>query len=246
MRAKRSNPSLMLLAGLFRLQCARRLSYRNYGALLLAALLAAPALAQPARVTAMDAHGGLTLASGEQAVLANLITPDVALAQSWLAAHVLQQEVREASLGEDRYGRTLLCCDAAEKMLQDGAAAIYAQTGEIPARWWVAEAEARGAKRGLWAGDTLVLSPEATPQHLGEFHVVEGRLARLYRGKHATYLNFGEDWHTDFSIMVPAKLRRGMDARLAALKPGDRVRVRGTLYEENGPMIRLARAENLE
>lgn len=101
----------------------------------------------------------VTLAGRDKACFANIVFPDAALADAWLAKHVLQQETDFRTLGEDRYGRTLIAAaDAQEEMLRAG---------------------------------------------------VGGAVS-------------------------------------AGMQPGSKVHVRGTIYPENGPMIRVTRVEQLE
>ncbi len=197
-------------------------------------------------VSAVKYDGTLQLASSGNAVFQHLVWPDTALAEAWLAQHILQQKVTFTTGEEDRYGRLQITSEAAMGALRDGAAMLYATEGNIPESWKGAEKEARNEKRGIWANSAFVLTPEITANHMGEFHAVEGRITRIYEGKSATYLNFGADWHSDFSVMIAAKHRRSMKPLLASLKAGNVVSVRGTIYEENGPMIALTHADNLE
>ncbi|MDX2095088.1 MAG: hypothetical protein SFW64_04025 [Alphaproteobacteria bacterium] len=221
------------------------------GAVLLGALLfygaahAAPAM-QTQRVIAIKPNGVLVLAEGGNAVLAGIILPDAARAQTWLYEHALQRDISFTAAGEDRYGRLRIHALLASEMLRAGVAVFYADDSPVPAEWRAAEAVARTAKRGFWAGENAALMPENAAQHVGGFHVVEGRITRIYEGKSATYLNFGDDWHHDFSIRIDASTRRGMKTFLGALKTGDNMRVRGGIFEENGPMIRLNHPQNLE
>lgn len=202
--------------------------------------------AETAQVTAIKSDGTLELSSGTAATIGNVIWPDIALAESWLAANLLQQKVSYVAGEEDRYGRSIIASDATVDALREGAAMLYAVEGDVPAAWHTAEASARAAKRGVWANETLVTDVGETPEAMGAFRVVEGAITRIYEGKSATYLNFAEDWHTDFSITIPGKVRRSMKAELAALDAGSRVRVRGYIHDENGPMITLTHAANLE
>ena len=199
-----------------------------------------------ARVVAILPGGSVQLENSGKAGFANLRFPDGALAEEWLAAHLLQQNLTYEAGDADRYGRMMITSDSEEKMLRDGVAIIYASAGDVPAGWAAAEADAHRRKSGVWANDMLVLTPLTAAQHENEFHVVEGAVTRIYANKTATYLNFGADWHSDFSITIPAKVRRSMGERLEAIKEGSHVRVRGRLYEENGPMILLNHADNLE
>jgi micrococcal nuclease len=198
------------------------------------------------RVTAIQSDGTITLSSSGKAVLSNLFYPDAALAERWLAQYLLQQDIAFKAGDEDRYGRVQITSDTVQNMLRDGAAVFYVSDGKISEVWKAAEAQARTANRGVWADKNLLRTPENAAQHIGAFHVVEGTITRIYEAKSATYLNFGDDWHSDFSITIPGKIRRSMKPFLASVKPGDRIRVRGFITDENGPMITLLRPDNLE
>ena len=198
------------------------------------------------RVIAVQPDGSVQLESTGKSSFANIRFVDTKLAEAWLAGHLLQQKISFKAGDIDRYGRTMITSDSEEKMLRDGVAIIYASEGDIPGSWFAAEASARSKKIGIWGDHDLLLTPFNAAQHKNEFHVVEGTVTRIYANKAATYLDFGEDWRSDFSITVPAKLRRSMGDKLDAIKEGSHVRVRGRLYEENGPMIMLNNANNLE
>ena len=66
--------------------------------------------------------------------------------------------------------------------------------------------------------------------------------------KGRVYLNFGENWRTDFTVTLSSKVSRlfkkvGMDP--LALKD-QRIRVRGWLRKRNGPMIQASHPEQAE
>lgn len=201
---------------------------------------------QRERVVAVLTGGEVQLERTGKAAFLNMLVLDNHVLEAWLSEHLLQQEITFTARGDDRYGRTQITSDVEVKMLRDGVAMIYASTGDIPANWRLAEAAARNAKRGVWAMESLLITPEAALKATGGFHVIEGSITRIYESKTATYLNFGDDWRSDFSITVLPKQRRSMKAFLANLKAGDRVRVRGSITQENGPMIRLNHPANLE
>jgi hypothetical protein len=202
--------------------------------------------AQTERVVAVQKGGEIALEKSGRAVFRNIAVLDAALMETWLAEHALQKEITFSTGDEDRYGRQQITSDIQANMLRDGVALIYATDGTIAASWRAAEAQARSAKRGVWAKDSLAITPEKALALTGGFHSVEGTIIRIYESKTATYLNFGEDWHSDFSITISPKLRRSMKAFLANLKEGDRIRVRGSIVQENGPMIRLNHVGNVE
>jgi len=196
-------------------------------------------------VSSVAAGQVITLSSSGEAVFADLVFPDGPLADAWMANYLLQHEVTFTITDTDRYGRAIIKTDAAEDMLRDGVAVIY--SFDHPAKkWQAAEDAARRSKKGVWAMPDFVLSPENAAQHMQQFHVVEGVIRRTYNAKSASYLNFGDNWHSDFSVMIPGRSRRGFSELLPQLKEGTRIRVRGSIYEENGPMIKVTKPEQVQ
>jgi hypothetical protein len=77
---------------------------------------------------------------------------------------------------------------------------------------------------------------------------VEGRVVAVGQGGGNTYLNFAEDWRSDFTILLDRQAQRlfaeaGVDP---AVYEGRRVRVRGWLKSRNGPMIEATHPEQIE
>ncbi len=111
------------------------------------------------------------------------------------------------------------------------------------------EAQARREGRGLWADPRFaVRTPEMVVRDIGTFQLVEGRVQRTARVKSRIYLNFGEDWRTDFTVSMTPRLAaafaaHGIDVMALA---GRTVRVRGWLDSHNGPVIELTHREQLE
>lgn len=82
----------------------------------------------------------------------------------------------------------------------------------------------------------------------GSFQIVEGKVRSFHRTAKNTYLNFTNNWRTDFTVIISNHLlKRKKDKwpNLKAMK-GKTVRVRGWLDHYNGPMIRLDVPEMLE
>jgi hypothetical protein len=106
---------------------------------------------------------------------------------------------------------------------------------------------------GLWADSRYAVIPadeiaESPTSHLGRFGIVEGRVVSVAERSNWSFVNFGADWHTDFTIAVAAgdrKALRGGGIDLAALK-GAKVRVRGWIRDWNGPLIEVTHAEQIE
>jgi micrococcal nuclease len=114
-----------------------------------------------------------------------------------------------------------------------------------------AEAAARGARRGLWASAAYGVRA-ADPNQLirfdKSFQVVEGVVREAAERRGRVYLNFGDNYRTDFTVSVdPAATRLwpGGAAGVQSLQ-GKRIRVRGWLSDYNGPSIRASHPEQIE
>ena len=111
------------------------------------------------------------------------------------------------------------------------------------------ERDARAQNKGIWGLRYYAIrAPESVTGDVGSFQLVRGVVtdAALVRGR--VYLNFGADYRTDFTILVPPKVRRAFERQgvdLLALE-GQAVQVRGWVKSFNGPMIELTHVEQLE
>ena len=65
--------------------------------------------------------------------------------------------------------------------------------------------------------------------------------------KRVTYVNFGKDWRTDFTIRIPGNVLREFAKRGVDVLDfhGSQV-IRGWIRRWNGPMIELTHIEQLE
>jgi len=185
------------------------------------------------------------------------------------AKTVLQQmvlgktvELRLAPASEDRHGRVLAHVRVKEgtpgggvwlqaEMLKRGLARVYTfPDNRILANELLAlERQARSDKLGIWGVAYYALRTLDNVRHdVGTFQIVEGRVLDTARVKKRIYLNFGADWRRDFTIKVnvqDASLFSDAGIDLVGLK-GQRVRVRGWVKSQNGPMIELDHPERLE
>lgn len=231
--------------------------------------------AQPIAGVAVDPADAMSLEivpAGETAVpfpatLSGLYAPDRVLYASALEAWAAGQRLtfRTTGGGTDRYGRLpgLLVDGSGETaqaaLVAEGVAFVRpAEAGDCAAAWLALEAEARERRKGLWqkAANTPLSATDtdALAAAEGRFRLVEGRIvdAALVRGR--LYLNFGEDWRTDFTATLPPDAARE-EARgplaPAWLSDPDRmigvlVRVRGWLDTYNGPEIVLSHSSEVE
>lgn len=194
----------------------------------------------PVYVKEVSDQGELLLEDGQKAVLAHVYLADG-------AADVIRQEVQDMPLnqwvtGTDRYGRrqVVLAIPSSGKSLQQlvleqGRALIYSE-------------DMKADLSELWPYEDEHAWPvvAASEDIASGFALVEGVVADVTVMKSQAYLNFGDDWKTDFTIMIPADVLRKMDkAQLEAMQ-GKKLRVRGMVHEYYGPRITLFRPDMME
>ena len=253
----------------------RSLAFLSLPGLILAGALAACSAAQDfepgetGRVAGIEPPLTLSVETetGALAVrLAELDAPDPVRAAAALETLALDHTVRLAYGGarRDRYERALaqvyVDAEAGEIWLQEalvsaGAARVmpYPDNHAAAVSLYVLEREARAEGLGLWADSEYGVRdthPDGLAQHYASVQIVEGRVLQTAQTRSGRiYLNFGADYRTDFTVLVEPEAQPAFaELDLLALE-GQRVRVRGWLSEENGPMIRLehpARLERLE
>jgi endonuclease YncB( thermonuclease family) len=181
------------------------------------------------------------------------------VAQDALSALLLAGPVGLAPLGDgtDRYGRVLAHVVDAQgrwvqaEMVSRGFGRVTMFPGEsvgLPVLLAL-ESEARSAKRGLWAlPEFRIITSDEAIRHLDSFQLVQGRVRTVERKAGRTFVNFGEDWRSDFTVEIAARLRRQL--AVTGLDPADyqgkMVRVRGWIKSRNGPLIELAQPEQIE
>jgi endonuclease YncB( thermonuclease family) len=172
---------------------------------------------------------------------------------------VLGAEVSLRYGGEriDRHGRRLAhlyLTDGSwvqEALLSGGMARVYSfpDNRAAVAEMLAAERHARSRDLGIWGNDWYAIrSPEDTVRDIGSFQLVEGRVKSAADVRGTVYLNFGDDWRTDFTVKVGRRERRLFDETgfdLLSLE-GRVIRVRGWLDGYNGPMIEATHPEQIE
>lgn len=188
--------------------------------------------------------------------------------KEWPLAKEARRALEEMALGRrltlhpgtrttDRWGRALAQLERDDglwiqgEMLRLGWARVYTfpDNRGLAAEMLALEREARAARRGIWANPYyFIVPPERTAKVLNSFQLVEGTVSQAAEVKGRVYLNFGEDWKTDFTVTVPARVRQalvrqGMDPMTLG---GKTIRVRGWLKQYNGPAIELTHPEQLE
>jgi micrococcal nuclease len=157
----------------------------------------------------------------------------------------------------DRYGRLLAQVWRDDglwlqgELLRRGLARVHVTTDTRPlaSDMLAVENQARAAGAGLWRNPRFrVRSADEAGRALGSFQLIEGRVLDAARRGNRCYLNFGEDWRSDFTVVIPAQALA--DFAAAKIDPwalrGRLIRVRGWVESFNGPMIEAVIPEQIE
>lgn len=173
---------------------------------------------------------------------------------------VMLYQTRQQAVGrENRMGHILAHLVNKESgewingvMIAEGMAWVMtdASNPEMADQLYALEQKARDAKAGLWAEKSPygLLTPETALQGDGSFRVVEGAINRAATSKNNLYLNFGNDWRSDFTVMVSPDMRKTLSHRGVDLMglAGKKIRIRGEIRQWNGPFMELETPERLE
>lgn len=149
----------------------------------------------------------------------------------------------------------------AEYILSKGLAVLLPESGQDISVLFHAENEAIKNGLGVWSDHTASAayfvsanenqngkkkdaSLPRVADAIGRFVVVEGILKSIEHQKWRSYLNFGSDWRSDFTIALDDKIRQdfvGGDIFQDHLVDwiGRKMRVRGVVENRGGPYIAL-------
>jgi endonuclease YncB( thermonuclease family) len=131
--------------------------------------------------------------------------------------------------------------------LVSGTVADKACAAELVA----AEAVARLAKRGIWAGSAVIKNAESPGDilvRIGQFAVVEGKVLSVRQAGAVTYINFGRRWTRDFAVTISRRVMPAFETAGIDLKSleNKRIRVRGFIEARGGPRIEALRVGQIE
>lgn len=225
---------------------------------------------ETARVVSVVDGDTVLLENGREVRLVGLQAPKLALgrpnfddwplaaeARAYLSALLLDETVSLSYGGarEDRYGRLLAHMRLADgkwvqaDMLAAGLARVYsfADNRACAEALLGREAAARRDRRGIWALDYYAPRDASRTKQLlrlvDTFQLVEGRVHDIATVRGRTFINFGEDWRTDFTIVIQPGDRRSFPD---VLDRYTHVRVRGWIKSFNGPEIVATHPEQIE
>ncbi|RIA55246.1 thermonuclease family protein [Dichotomicrobium thermohalophilum] len=181
-----------------------------------------------------------------------------------LEERLLGKEVRlrVGARERDRYGRLLTHVFSGdnepvwvqEGLVRDGLAMVYsfADNRDCVRELQAAERAAREAGAGFWEQGVFRVRDATDLDSLDglaySFQIVEGRVQDVAESRGRIYLNFGEDWRTDFTATVAPSDRDSFNDSGLELPDleGRVIRVRGWLERRNGPMIEVTHPEQIE
>lgn len=177
---------------------------------------------------------------------------------SAIAAGVAVRDIAPA----DRWGRPvvrlfaerhvgLLLATVEERLIASGAARVRPESEDrtFISRLLALERAARDARLGLWALPRYgVLDASDARAGVGAFAIVEGASTRIAKRSGRVFMNFGEDFLSDFTLTARTGLARrwlkaGID--LETLTKA-RIRARGYMASINGPSIELTHPAQIE
>ena len=111
------------------------------------------------------------------------------------------------------------------------------------------EEKARQKSTGIWSQPQYrVLTPETATNAMNSYQIVKGQVEGVAVVRNTLYLNFGQNWRRDFTVSLPASLRKELQA--AGFYPlkwkGRIIRARGWIESYNGPYMEIDHIERLE
>ncbi len=141
------------------------------------------------------------------------------------------------------------------ELLKKGAALAFVNEATKPCFQLLRAKEqpARRGKRGLWGRQKNKVFLRAddlgtlNKTHQGEFIIVRGKVLKIGHSGLNSFLNFGNNWRKDFTIVIEKRLLRRKSLAWPDLQKleGQQIEVRGWLDHWGGPMIRLEVPEML-
>jgi endonuclease YncB( thermonuclease family) len=160
----------------------------------------------------------------------------------------------------DRYGRIVAIAfvqgqtqPIQANMLKDGHLIVTAAIDDEDCASYLrrVEAQARHAKRGIWAEPAAIKNTEMPGDILavvGQFVVAEGRVQSVREAGATLYINFGRRWTQDFAVTISRRNLAAFEAAGIPLKSLERrrVRVRGWVEQRGGPRIHASWAGQIE
>lgn len=159
----------------------------------------------------------------------------------------------------DEHGNTLVHLQmedgtwVQEEMVAKGLAWAYSSLSsrDLILPLYKKEIAARRQKLGLWSHPQMAVRNEYNIHaDINSFQVFDGKIVGVKQKPYTTAFYFGEDPKTDFTLYLDEKydplFRISYSKRNYSFFEGVRVRVRGWVYERNGPAMDVTHPEQIE
>jgi micrococcal nuclease len=186
----------------------------------------------------------------------------------WPLANEAKVALEKLSLGKkvrlsyggrrmDRHGRLLAHLHLLDgtwiqgALLAEGMARVYSfpDNRAVIKEMLAEEKGARRAKKGIWQHAFYRIRPHTDIANLkNSFQLVEGKVFDVTKIRNKIFVNFGENWRTDFTVSLNGRAGRLFDKSGfdPILLKGKWVRVRGWIKSFNGPIINATHPEQIE
>jgi micrococcal nuclease len=214
-----------------------------------------------ATITDVSEKALISLDNGQKLELAGIIIPDEiqGKAYEFIKNAYVGQEVKLlfGKQEKNRYGNYLAQVQSYSdswlqgELLERGFAFVYPTFDNylMINQMLLAEKKARDSKAGIWAYSAIIPANDAVgkmPELHNKFAIIEGEVSLVKKTPNIIYINFGEDWKTDFTVGIRKENYKqfpGLD--ILSLK-GKKIRVRGWVEEYNGPFIEVYNVRQVE
>jgi endonuclease YncB( thermonuclease family) len=194
---------------------------------------------------ALDHNNIKTLASGS-------------FSKKYLESLVLDEKIDlyKASVKRDRYGRILGHLFLKDgrwvqgEMLNSGMAIVYsfADNRKLVSEMLEEEQLAEKENVGLWGqGFYKVKMHDEAYKYIHGYEMVKGKVLHIGRYKKMFFINFGDDWNKDFTIVISGKAARRFEKSAIDIWEyrGKVISVRGWLKEFKGPTMSISHPEQI-
>ena len=238
----------------------------------------APRISLARAVTRLTGTASLRLDDGTEVTLAGVLLPHMLDAagrpEKWPPAEAARAslskltvgnsvEIAEKSGGRDRYGRRPVYMYIRKRgqrlwlqafLVGMGQARVNPeQVSTACARVLLTlEAAARQARKGLWDNAAYHVRKASNEQTLmryrSTFQLVEGIVRDVTTVRSRTFINFGDNWRTDFTAGLRRRLaaQAGIEAHTLSAMKGRRVRIRGWIMRRGGPFVTIRSMKQIE
>ncbi len=194
----------------------------------------------------------------------NLKTDPPSRAKQKISAFLKQAGISIAATSKlpDRYGRRPVQVFARDEtgskwlqgeLVRAGLAIVRPQSEEQDCGQALLDEEqkARIEKVGIWRWPELLVfssNDQDLVEKVDAYRIVEGRILSTGKARNVSYLNFGTNWQSDFTVTVAKRHLKRFNNSIGSLGKlkGKYIRVRGWMVSRRGPMIEVYHSGQIE